>query len=226
MDTLSPDNKADAVLDLSSKSPSASPRAVPSISPSDHDVVSPQRRRSSSSDHIHTSLDTKPLSLGGSLFPSMAGMSFGAGLDPLAMAAAFQSTNPMGLYSTDNYTSSLSSSAPWSYYLSHLSSRKRKAPSQPRTKTEPQHATSGNESPEEKRDDSYWDRRRKNNEAAKRSRDARRQKEEEVALRAAFLEQENLKLRAQVTILKNESAKLHFLLYNRGNTNNLTSTTT
>lgn len=66
-----------------------------------------------------------------------------------------------------------------------------------------------------KKDDAYWDRRRKNNEAAKRSRDARRQKEEEIAMRAAYLEQENLKLRAQVTILKNETAKLHYMLYNR-----------
>lgn len=69
--------------------------------------------------------------------------------------------------------------------------------------------------PEEKKDEAYRERRRKNNEAAKRSRDARRQKEEEIALRAAFLEQENLKLRAQVAILKNETAKLHYLLYNR-----------
>ena len=67
----------------------------------------------------------------------------------------------------------------------------------------------------EKRDESYWERRRKNNEAAKRSRDSRRMKEEEIALRAAFLEQENLKLRAQVAILKNETAKLHYMLYNR-----------
>ncbi|GFO13208.1 protein giant-like [Plakobranchus ocellatus] len=69
--------------------------------------------------------------------------------------------------------------------------------------------------PSSKKDDAYWDRRRKNNEAAKRSRDARRQKEEEIAMRAAFLEQENLKLRAQVAILKNETAKLHYMLYNR-----------
>lgn len=68
---------------------------------------------------------------------------------------------------------------------------------------------------EERREYSYWDRRRKNNEAAKRSRDSRRAKEEEIALRAAYLEQENLKLRAQVTILKNETAKLHYMLYNR-----------
>lgn len=69
--------------------------------------------------------------------------------------------------------------------------------------------------PDNKKDEAYWERRRKNNEAAKRSRDARRAKEEEIALRAAFLEQENLKLRAQVAILKNETAKLHYMLYNR-----------
>ena len=69
--------------------------------------------------------------------------------------------------------------------------------------------------PEERKDAAYWERRRKNNDAAKRSRDARRMKEEEIALRAAFLEQENLKLRAQVAILKNETAKLHYMLYNR-----------
>ena len=69
--------------------------------------------------------------------------------------------------------------------------------------------------PADKKDDAYWERRRKNNEAAKRSRDLRRQKEDEIAVRASFLEQENLKLKAQVTILKAELSKLHFMLYNR-----------
>lgn len=68
---------------------------------------------------------------------------------------------------------------------------------------------------EDTKDGSYWERRRKNNDAAKRSRDSRRQKEEEIAMRAAFLEQENLKLRAQVAILKSETAKLHYMLYSR-----------
>lgn len=61
-------------------------------------------------------------------------------------------------------------------------------------------------------DEAYWERRRKNNEAAKRSRDTRRHKEEEIAVRAAILEQENLKLRAQVALLKNETTKLHYML--------------
>jgi hypothetical protein len=64
------------------------------------------------------------------------------------------------------------------------------------------------------KDDAYWERRRKNNEAAKRSRDARRAKEDEIAIRAAFLEQENLKLRIEVAALKNETAKLRCMLYN------------
>lgn len=95
---------------------------------------------------------------------------------------------------------------------SHLLQRKRRAEGRPDNK---ECKKSTNPVPEEKKDDSYWERRRKNNEAAKRSRDSRREKEEEIAMRAAFLEQENLKLRAQVAILKNETAKLHYMLYNR-----------
>ncbi|XP_076318591.1 uncharacterized protein LOC143229732 isoform X2 [Tachypleus tridentatus] len=67
---------------------------------------------------------------------------------------------------------------------------------------------------EEQKDDTYWERRRKNNEAAKRSRNARRAKEYEIAIRAAYLEQENLKLRIEVASLKNETVKLRCLLYN------------
>jgi len=63
------------------------------------------------------------------------------------------------------------------------------------------------------KDEAYWERRRKNNEAAKRSRDARRAKEDEIAIRAAFLEQENLKLRFEVCALKSEAAKLRCMLY-------------
>ena len=69
--------------------------------------------------------------------------------------------------------------------------------------------------PADKKDEAYWERRRKNNEAAKRSRDLRRQKEDDIAVKATVLEQENLKLKAQVTILKAELSKLHFMLYNR-----------
>ena len=58
----------------------------------------------------------------------------------------------------------------------------------------------------------FIERRKKNNEAAKRSRDARRAKEDEVAIRAAFLEQENIQLKWDVTKLKAETAKLKALL--------------
>ena len=71
-----------------------------------------------------------------------------------------------------------------------------------------------NSLPDEQKDQAYWERRRKNNDAAKRSRDARRAKEDEIAIRAAFLEQENLKLRVEVASLKNETAKLRCMLYN------------
>ena len=68
--------------------------------------------------------------------------------------------------------------------------------------------------PDEKKDGAYWERRRKNNDAAKRSRDARRMKEEEIAIRAVYLEQDNMKLRAEVSILKSELARLHYMVYN------------
>lgn len=67
---------------------------------------------------------------------------------------------------------------------------------------------------DETKNGNYWERRRKNNEAAKRSRDSRRAKEDEVAIRAAFLEQENLKLKIELSRTRNEIAKLTCLLYN------------
>ncbi|XP_018497508.1 uncharacterized protein LOC108865199 [Galendromus occidentalis] len=69
--------------------------------------------------------------------------------------------------------------------------------------------------PEEKKDAAYYERRRKNNEAAKRSRDARRAKEDETAIRAAFLEEENLKLRVANAALETELQKLRCIVYAR-----------
>ena len=54
------------------------------------------------------------------------------------------------------------------------------------------------------KDEAYWEWRRKNNEAAKRSRDARRQKETEIALRAQFLEQENIQLKLELVQIKTQ----------------------
>ncbi|CAH4039022.1 unnamed protein product [Pieris brassicae] len=51
--------------------------------------------------------------------------------------------------------------------------------------------------PDDLKDDKYWARRRKNNMAAKRSRDARRMKENQIALRAGYLEKENMGLRQE-----------------------------
>ncbi|XP_026294195.1 protein giant [Frankliniella occidentalis] len=77
-------------------------------------------------------------------------------------------------------------------------------------------ATSPSAQDKDGKDAAYWERRRKNNEAAKRSRDARRAKEDEIAIRAAFLEQENLNLKYEVAALRNETAKLRVLLYSGG----------
>lgn len=62
--------------------------------------------------------------------------------------------------------------------------------------------------PDEMKDDKYWARRRKNNMAAKRSRDARRMKENQIALRAGFLEKENMNLHREVEQLKQENMEL------------------
>ncbi|XP_035738489.1 transcription factor VBP-like isoform X1 [Vespa mandarinia] len=65
----------------------------------------------------------------------------------------------------------------------------------------------------DEKDAAYWERRKKNNEAAKRSRDARRAKEDEIAIRAAFLEQENIRLKYELAALRNETAKLKCMIY-------------
>lgn len=65
------------------------------------------------------------------------------------------------------------------------------------------------------KNEAYWEKRKKNNEAAKRSRDARRAKEDEIAIRAAFLEHENLKLKYEVAALRKETEKLRCLVYTR-----------
>jgi len=60
----------------------------------------------------------------------------------------------------------------------------------------------------QEKDSAYWERRRKNNEAAKRSRDARRAREQEIAIKAQFLEQENLQLKLEIAHLRAENAQL------------------
>ncbi|XP_057682662.1 hepatic leukemia factor-like isoform X2 [Corythoichthys intestinalis] len=66
--------------------------------------------------------------------------------------------------------------------------------------------------PEDLKDDKYWARRRKNNMAAKRSRDARRLKENQIAIRAGFLEKENLALRQEVGELRKELGRTKTIL--------------
>lgn len=68
--------------------------------------------------------------------------------------------------------------------------------------------------PEDMKDRCYWEKRKKNNDSAKRSREARRMKEEQIAMRVVYLEQENLQLRTEVSLLKSEIEKLRCMLYN------------
>jgi len=84
-------------------------------------------------------------------------------------------------------------------------------PGTPKTKhndsldlTPTHHSTPNHAESKDGKDAAYWERRRKNNEAAKRSRDSRRQKENEIAVRASFLEQENIQLKMELVQLRTE----------------------
>lgn len=57
------------------------------------------------------------------------------------------------------------------------------------------------------KDNAYFERRRKNNAAAKKSRDRRRIKEDEIAIRAAFLERENMELKIELAATKRQLAQ-------------------
>ena len=66
--------------------------------------------------------------------------------------------------------------------------------------------------PDERKDGRYWERRRKNNVAARRSRESRRLKQEQDLLKAEQAIQENIRLRAEVDVLKSEICSLRRLL--------------
>lgn len=57
------------------------------------------------------------------------------------------------------------------------------------------------------KDNAYYERRRKNNAAAKKSRDRRRIKEDEIAIRAAYLERENMELKIELSTIKRQIAQ-------------------
>lgn len=63
------------------------------------------------------------------------------------------------------------------------------------------------------KDSQYWEKRKKNNESAKRSRENKKSKEEHISLRVIYLEQENLQLRTECSLLRNEVEKLRSIIY-------------
>lgn len=67
-------------------------------------------------------------------------------------------------------------------------------------------ANSSSSSAGQVKDAAYYERRRKNNAAAKKSRDRRRIKEDEIAIRAAYLERQNIELLCQIDALKAQLA--------------------
>lgn len=73
--------------------------------------------------------------------------------------------------------------------------------------------------PDEQKDAKYYEKRKRNNEAAKKSRDARKIREDRIAFQAAFLEQENSLLKAQVITLQNEMQSLRQIISHKENSN-------
>ena len=69
--------------------------------------------------------------------------------------------------------------------------------------------------PEDCKDDAYWERRKRNNESAKRSREMRRMKEQQTTMRVIYLEQDNLRLKTEVDMLRTELEKVREILYTR-----------
>jgi len=62
--------------------------------------------------------------------------------------------------------------------------------------------------PENEKDEQYWEKRVKNTLATKRAREAKRLKENQIALRAAFLEKENKRLKEDLESMKIENSKV------------------
>ncbi|KAI1287233.1 Cell death specification protein 2 [Halotydeus destructor] len=69
--------------------------------------------------------------------------------------------------------------------------------------------------PEDCKDGAYWERRKRNNESAKRSREMRRIKEQQTTMRVIYLEQENLRLKTESNMFKEELEKLREWAYKR-----------
>lgn len=72
--------------------------------------------------------------------------------------------------------------------------------------------------PDECKDTLYWERRRRNNESAKKSRALRKIKEQQTSMRVLQLEQENLKLKTEVSYLKEELETLKKIHYTKTTT--------
>ncbi|XP_014239945.1 cell death specification protein 2-like [Cimex lectularius] len=123
-----------------------------------------------------------------------------------------QGTRPFKAYPKDPLSLSSSNNEAYVQFRQQMLAQVRSSKCAKKRPNSPQQPSSSGGETDDK-DAAYWERRRKNNEAAKRSRDARRAKEDEIAIRAAFLEQENLRLKYQVAALSDETAKLRCMLY-------------
>lgn len=104
------------------------------------------------------------------------------------------------------------SSTPAAALSSVLSSQSFSFPAHSTTPSTPPVKKKAQPVPAEQKDQTYWERRHRNNESARRSREARRQKEEAVSFRVVYLENENMQLRTEVSMLRQEIEKLRSLM--------------
>uniref|UniRef100_A0A914VKQ8 BZIP domain-containing protein n=1 Tax=Plectus sambesii TaxID=2011161 RepID=A0A914VKQ8_9BILA len=138
--------------------------------------------------------------------------------------------DPASSYSTAAYTQTAAFAAAANSLTSSTGSGPKSEPSTPATLSSvlssqsfsfPAHSTTPSTPPSKKKaqpvpvdqkDQAYWERRHRNNESARRSRESRRQKEEAVSFRVVYLENENMQLRTEVGMLRQEIEKLRSLM--------------
>lgn len=152
--------------------------------------------------------------------------------DPLTISATFTATDPiLDRDSNENYTtfrkqmldrihaanggqptiSNPKMRRSTTRSISSLTSDEDQSEKNEKPKSSDVQVNSDNSSNGAIKDKAYYERRKKNNAAAKKSRDRRRVKEDEIAIRAAFLERENMALKIELAAMKRQLENIHGL---------------
>lgn len=120
-----------------------------------------------------------------------------------------QSSTPRIFAQTNSSSSSSSFQAPIKPSRSSLNTTSNSENEMPNNQTNKKRRAV----PPENKDNTYWEKRRKNNESAKRSRDNKRSREEEINHKCFLLQEENIRLRTELALLRSEHEKLKTMFY-------------